>query len=154
MFSGTCNRPYAISMPGHIKRMIKALTLKSKTVFLIDSVGAALTAILLIAVLKPFHEIFGMPRETLTLLSIVASLLAIYSFSCFVFSDNNRQKLLRTIIVANIAYCILTAGLVIYFYNSLTILGLTYFVGEILIISVLVYIELKIVKANRQNISK
>jgi len=141
-------------MIGRIKRIIKALTLKSKTVFLIDGLGATLTTILLIAVLKTFNQCFGMPRKTLTILSILALILAIYSFSCFAFSHNNPQKLLRPIIVANLTYCILTLGLVIYFYNKLTILGLAYFVGEILIICGLVYIELKTLKALRQNISK
>jgi len=138
-------------MLGHIKRIKKALTLKPKTVFLIDALGAALTAIFLIAVLKTFNEYFGMPQETLTILSILALVLAIYSFSCFVFLDNNSQKLISPIIVANLAYCILTLVLAIYYYNKLTILGLIYFVGEILIICGLVYIELKTLKATREN---
>jgi len=139
-------------MIGDIKRIIKALALQPKTVFLVDGVGAILTAFLLITALKTFHEYFGMPRETVTILSILALILAIYSFSCFAFSDNNSQKLLRPIIVANLTYCILTLGLVIYFYDKLTILGLTYFVGEILIICGLVCIELKTLKASRHHI--
>jgi len=132
-----------------LKRNIKTLTLKPKIVFLIDGLGAVLTAILLITV-KTFNEYFGMPLKTLTVLSIIAFIFAIYSLSCFAFSDNNSQKLLRPIIVANLTYCILTLGIVIYFYNKLTILGLTYFFGEILIISGLVYIELKTLKASKQ----
>jgi len=141
-------------MIGHIKRNIKALTLKSKTVFLIDGLGAALTTILLISVLKTFNEYFGMPRDALTILSLLALILAIYSFSCFAFSDKNSEKLLKPIIAANLTYSILTLGFVIYFYNELTILGLIYFIGEILIICGLVYIEIKTLKASRQNISK
>ena len=140
-------------MIGRIKRIIKALTLKPRSVFLVDGVGAVLTAFLLITVLKTFNEYFGMPRETLTILSILALILAIYSFSCFAFSDNNSQKLLKPIIVANLTYCILTLGLVVYFYNKLTILGLTYFGGEILIIGGLVYIELKTLETSRTSIS-
>ena len=139
-------------MIGRIKEIIKALTLKPKSVFLVDGVGAVLTAFLLITVLKTFNEYFGMPRETLTILSILALILAIYSFSCFAFSDNNSQKLLKPIIVANLTYCILTLGLVVYFYNKLTILDLTYFGGEILIIGGLVYIELKTLETSRTSI--
>jgi len=134
-------------MIGHIKRIIKALSFKPKTVFLIDALGATLTAIFLIAGLKTFNEYFGMPQDTLTMLSILASVLAIYSFFCFVFLDNNTQKFLRPIIVGNLTYCILTLGFVIYYYNNLTILGLTDFVGEILIICEIVYIDLKALKA-------
>lgn len=139
-------------MIGRIKRIIKALTLKPRSVFLVDGVGAFLTAFLLITVLKTFNEYFGMPRETLTILSILALILAIYSFFCFAFSDNNSQKLLRPIIAANLTYCILTLGLVIYFFNKLTILGLTYFGAEILIICGLVHIELKTLESSRTNI--
>jgi len=139
-------------MIGHINEIIKALTMKPKTVFLIDSSGAVLTSIFLIAVLKTFNEFFGMPQETLTLLSIVALVLAIYSFSCFAFLDQNMQNYLRAIIAANLTYCILTLGLVIYYHNKLTILGIAYFFGEILMICGLVYIELMTLKAISQNI--
>jgi len=141
-------------MIGHINKIIKALTRKPKTVFLVDALGAALTGIFLIAVLKPFNEFFGMPKETLTFLSILALVLATYSFSCFAFLDKNIQNFLSPIIVANLTYCILTLGLVIYYHNKITILGLAYFVGEILIICGLVYIELKTLKASSQNIGK
>jgi len=127
----------------HLKITINELTFKTKIVFLIDSLGASLTAILLFVVLKPFNEYFGMPTEVLTILCILALILAIYSFSCFAFSDNNSPKLLKIIIVANLTYCLLTLGLVIFFYNKLTILGITYFFGEILIICGIVYIEIK-----------
>jgi len=139
-------------MIGRIKEIIKALTLKPKSVLLVDGVGAFLTAFLLITVLKTFNEYFGMPQKTLSILSILALILAIYSFSCFAFSDNNSQKFLKPIIVANLTYCILTLGLVIYFYKKLTILGLTYFGGEILIIGGLVYIELKTLETSRTSI--
>lgn len=139
-------------MNGHIKIIIKALTLKPKIVFLIDGLGAFLTALFLNSILKTFNEYFGMPLKTLTLLSIIALIFAIYSLSCFVFSDNNSQKLLRPIIVANLTYCILTIGLVIYFYSKLTTVCISYFVGEILIISGLIYIEIKTLKVCNQRI--
>lgn len=140
-------------MINYTKRVVKTLTSKPKTVFLIDGLGAVLTAIILMAVLRHFNDYFGMPREALAILSIAALIFAVYSFSCFVFLDNNAQKLLRPIIVANLTYCVLTLSLVLYFYNRLTILGIAYFVGEVLIICGIVYMELKTLKANSQNIS-
>ena len=138
-----------------LKRKLKKIPeLKPKTVFLVDGLGAVLTAIFLKAILKPFNKYFGMPRETLTTLSLLALALAIYSFSCFAFTDTNPKKLLRPIILANLTYCLLTGGLVIYFYNKLTLVGLCYFVAEILIIAGLVYIEVKTLKASDQNISR
>lgn len=138
----------------YIRSIIKALTLKPKKVFLIDAFGAALTTVFLNSILKTYNEYFGMPIEILTVLSILAFVLAIYSFSCFVLLENNTQNFLIPIIVANLSYCILTIGIVTYYYNKITILGLAYFVGEILLICLLVYIELKTLEVSRQNKSK
>lgn len=130
------------------------MTLKPKTVFLVDALGAAVTSVLLIGVLKPFHEYFGMPQDILKILSMLALAISIFSFCCFVFLNNNTQIFLRTIIVANLTYCILTLGLTIYHYDKLTLLGITYFTGEILVIVCLVYFEFKTLKAFRKNIGK
>ena len=128
---------------------IIAKTWKPKTVFLMDGLGASLTSFLLVTVPKYFSEYFGMPQEALTLLSTLALIFAIYSFSCFAFLGNNAVKLLKPIIIANLSYCVLTLGLVIHFYNELTGWDLAYFLGEILIICGLVYIEVKTLSANK-----
>lgn len=124
--------------------------MKSKTVFLIDAVGAALTAILLIALVKNFNSYFGIPIAIIDVLSIFALIISIYSFCCFAFAKNNISILLKIIIVANSCYCISTFVLVIYFYNNLTILGVVYFISEIFILCALIYLELKIVKDKKK----
>lgn len=134
-----------------MKSIINLFNLNSKSIFLMDGLGAGLTTILLVVVLKRHNEYFGMPQDILTILSILALILSIYSFSCFAFSKSNLSKLLKIIIVANLIYCFLTLNLVIYFSNQLTIFGLLYFVGEILIICSLVMIELKILKTSGQS---
>ena len=131
-----------------MKSIINLFNLNSKSIFLMDGLGAAITTILLVVVLKRHNEYFGMPQDILTIISILALILSIYSFSCFAFSKSNLPKLLKIIIVANLIYCFLTLNLVIYFSNQLTIFGLLYFVGEILIICSLVMIELKILKTS------
>lgn len=50
---------------------------------------------------------------------------------------------MKIIAMANLMYCCLTMGLVIYLHQQLTIIGLIYFILEIIIISILVVIELK-----------
>jgi len=121
---------------------MRSLTLK--TVFLIDAIGAVVTSFLLAAVLRTFNEYFGMPKNILSLLSIVA--IAAYSFSCFVFLKQNSQNFLKPIILANFSYCILTGGLIVYFKNQITLLGIAYFIGEILVVFAVIYIELRAVK--------
>ena len=125
---------------------IKYLRLKPQAVLLIDGLGAVVTAILLMTIVRTLNEYFGMPQKALIALSIISLLFSVYSFSCFLFSGTSAKKLLKPIIAGNIIYCILTLGLVLYFYNWLSVFGITYFVGEVLIICGLVYIEIKTVK--------
>lgn len=118
-----------------------------KTVFLVDGLGALLTATLLMAIVCPFNVHFGMPPEFLPLLSITALAFAAYSLSCYLF--NASKKFLLPIILANLTYCLLTLSLAIYFWHHLTFLGITYFLGEILIVIALISLELKTLKATR-----
>lgn len=130
---------------------MKTFISKPKNVFLLDGFGAAITAILLFAVLKPWNQYFGMPQNYLLILSIFAFHLALYSFSCFKFLNNNPRKFLQLLIIFNLSYTIFTFVLIVNFYSQLTILGLLYFIAEILIISSLVFIELKTLKYTIQN---
>lgn len=122
-----------------------------KTIFLIDGLGALLTATLLMAVVSTFNEYFGMPQAVLPILATVAFVFSIYSISCYLFFYNRSKKLLLPIIIANLSYCVFTLALVIYFYDRLTILGVTYFLGEILLVCGLVCIEWKTLKAFENN---
>jgi hypothetical protein len=122
--------------------------LKLKSIFLIDAIGAITTAFLLMVVLRTFNQYIGLSKAVLSLLSIIAILFAVYSFCCFMFSEKDSQKLLKPIIVANLAYCILTIGLLIFYQNSIKPLGVIYFTGEVLVIFSLVYFEIKTLKSN------
>jgi hypothetical protein len=122
--------------------MIKKLTQNPKKLFLIDGLGAFLTAFILFVILRTFNEYIGMPKYILTLLSIIALVFCVYSFSCFFFLNKNRKPFLLINSIANMLYCCLTLGLIIYYFPQLTILGLTYFLLEILVIGGLVYAEI------------
>ena len=127
-----------------MKKLFNKLILNPKRLFLIDSFGAFLTAFFLFAILRTFNEYFGMPKLTLDFLSIIALAFSVYSFCCFFLVSNNWHPFLRTISIANILYCCLTLGLVIYYYPLLTILGVTYFLIEIIIVVVLVFFEINV----------
>jgi hypothetical protein len=114
---------------------------KPKVIFLVDALGAFATASVLFLVQWRFREYFGMPREVLSLLSMIAFAFSGYSFSCFLFINRNWRIFLNAIMTANLLYCCLTTGLVIFYYSTLAILGLTYFLAEIAVIAGLVYIE-------------
>jgi hypothetical protein len=125
-----------------MNNVLRQLALKPKILFLIDSLGALVTAFFLFVILKKFNLYFGMPQTTLTYLSIVAIVFCLYSMSCFLFLNNHWQPFLKIISLGNLLYCCLTIGLVLYNYQSLTALGITYFLAEILIICMLVFVEL------------
>ena len=111
--------------------------------FLVDSLGALLSALLLGLVLTQFEKTFGMPQQVLYVLSVIPCVFAVYSFLCFLSKTIHWRFFMKIISTANLLYCCLTLGLMIYFYQQLTVLGLLYFVLELIIIINLAYIEWK-----------
>jgi hypothetical protein len=130
-----------------VSKIIKQLSSRPKFLFLIDSLGAFTTAFLLFVVLRNFNEYFGMPKTILTYLSVIAACICIYSTTCFFVIKANWAPHIKGISIANLLYCILTIGLIIFYNSQLTIIGTTYFLGEITIICGLIYIELNVVTA-------
>lgn len=119
------------------------LRLTPKRLFLLDGLGACVTAMLLAGILIPFQKAFGIPLLGLEILALFAAVLAFYSLSCFFFLKKNWLVFLRIIATANILYCCLTAFFVIFYFEQLTVLGLCYFLIEMVIILSLVFLELK-----------
>ncbi len=131
-------------MATNLQIITNKLAANPKRLFLVDGLGALLTALLLGVVLVRFEVLFGMPKTTLYLLSLIAIVYTIYSFCCCFFNFSNWRPYLKAIIIANILYCILTTWLVFYFFSLLTILGLVYFLLEIIVICFLIVIELRV----------
>ena len=87
-----------------------------------------------------------MPARVLYVLGAVAAVFAIYSFSCYCLLRYRCRPFLTAIIIANLLYAVLSLGLVIYYFPQLTIWGLLYFAGEIIVILLLVSIEYRCLK--------
>jgi cation transport ATPase len=121
----------------------RLLNRPSRQFFLIDGLGAVLTALLLSHVLARMESVFGMPKDILYLLAAVAGVFAVYSLLCYAFVRDRWRSFLRGIAVANTLYCTITLGLVISRWTSLTGLGITYFLVEIAIVMSLVTMEFK-----------
>lgn len=133
------------------RKIIKQLAKKPKKLFLIDSLGAILTTLFLFVLLRKFQKYFGMPHIVLIFLSIIAVIFFIYSTACFLFLKDNWTPFIRIISLANLLYCMLTTGFLIKYYPVLTKIGLAYFLVEITIICVLVYIELNVATATKKS---
>lgn len=127
------------------------LIVNPKRVFLIDSLGAFLTAILLITMLAQFENYFGMPQRVVYFLSLVACLYAIYSICCYFFADSNWILYLKIIMIANLAYGLLTISFVIFYFQQLTIIGLIYFIVELIVMAVLILVESRTITASRSD---
>lgn len=117
--------------------------LQPKTIFLIDGMGALVSAILLGLVLTKLETFFGLPKNVLYVLAGIALLLAVYSISNAFTQPANPSKRLKLIAVANLLYCLLTFVLLFIFFPQLTVYDLLYFMGELLIILSLASLELK-----------
>ncbi len=113
-----------------------------KRLFLIDGVGALITATLLLAVLAQFQSTFGMPRRVLYLLAGIACIFAVYSLACYFKLRDNWPPFLKAIAMANLAYCVLTLILVFVYRADMTIFGVVYFIAEIFVVSSLAVYEL------------
>jgi hypothetical protein len=124
-------------------QMLTKITFIPRNLFLLDCLGALLSAFLLGVVLPSFQSIFGMPYKVLYGLAALACLFAIYSFWNYIWFKENWRPYLRGIAVVNLLYCGLTAALVIYFRQELTKWGLLYFLQEMVVIIVLVMLEFK-----------
>lgn len=115
-----------------------------RQLFLIDGIGAMVTAVLLSQVLARFESVFGMPSTILYALASLAVGFAVYSFTCYWLLKKNWKPYLKGIAIANMIYSLTTLGLIVYLNESLTYLGLIYFIGEIIIILFLASWEFKL----------
>jgi hypothetical protein len=134
-----------------INKLISHLSEQRKTLFLIDSLGAFSTAFFLFVITRRLNEYFGMPKIVLTYLSAIACCFCIYSTVCFIFIKGRTAiSFIKIIGIANLLYCTLIIGLLIKYFPLLTIVGITYFVIEILVIYMLSYVELSVVARSKE----
>ena len=114
-----------------------------KSLFLTDAVGASASTLFLGVLLVYFQPYVGMPVTILYVLAGIAACFMAYSWSCYFVSKWHTTTALKAIAVLNLGYSLLTLGLVIYHFNQLTLLGITYFLGEIIILWFLVSLEMR-----------
>lgn len=115
----------------------------SHRIFLIDGAGALISAGLMKYLIAPFQEWFGMPSSVAHALAVIAILFSIYSIACYFFRVKRWAVLLKIIASLNMLYCLLVFASVVYFFSSVTTLGVVYFLGEIVIIMLLALWEFR-----------
>ena len=115
-----------------------------KQVFLLDSMGAALSVLLLGVVLPAVQPSLGMPGAVLDALALWATACLVYSLTCWRFQDLADARWLMGIMVANVFYTLLTLALVFVHRDALTTLGFFYFIAELPVIWGLVLFERRV----------
>ena len=117
-----------------------------KKVFLIDGIGAIISAFMLGFVFVKIQHYIGIPKNILYFLAIIPCFLALYSFGCYYFFPKKWNLYLKIIAVLNLLYCFLTTSLLIILIEKTTFLGVAYFIIEIVILVTLIIFELKIAR--------
>jgi hypothetical protein len=127
--------------------LVERLARTPRTLFLLDGVGALVTALLVGVVLPALGEHVGTPRPALRALALAAAVFAAYSLMCVAARPTRWPRYLRGIALVNAGYCVVTAAVLIRFASLLHLLDWLYFVGEIVVVLALVTLELRVAHA-------
>ena len=114
----------------------------ARKLFLIDGCGAILSVAVL-AVMAKYESIFGMPAEALYPLITLAMALAVYSNYCWFFPPERWRGYMAVAASGNLAYGVLTAGLVYSHLEQLSLLARLYFTAELAVLAALIVVEYK-----------
>lgn len=118
--------------------------LNGKSIFLLDGVGAVISALSLGLLLPAVQPWIGMPLWVLRLLAVLAVMFATYSLSCYRFADHSNPLFLKVVIAANLSYCVLSLYFVMTYFSALKLLGLIYFIAEKAIVLGIVFLEFRV----------
>lgn len=126
--------------------MYRRFSDQPKSIFLLDFVGAIVTIFFLRIVLVQLNHLVGIPLSTLNLLVIFPIGFAVLDLVGYVFFKNIGVQVLKLLILLNLLYCTVSVYHGFLNTDSITFLGWTYLIIEILIISFVVGLEYRILK--------
>ena len=126
-----------------IETLIDQFVTKGKQLFLLDSLGAMLSAFFLGVVLTGLDTYFNMPTAILYLLALLACSFCAYSIICYFFTGRRWRVFLQGIAIVNSIYGCLTFWLVVFYSPSLTKFDICYFLIELIVLILLIFVELK-----------
>lgn len=114
-----------------------------KRIFLLDAFGALLSTLSLGIVLPFYRHFIQLPLHTLYVLATVATILFIYSFSCYLRTLKYPTKWLKLLVFFNISYAFYTLSILWSYWHQISLIGIAYFATEIIILILLVRFEWK-----------
>ncbi len=122
--------------------MVKALN--KKNTFLLDSVGALLSTLMLGLALPSINELIGLPLNTFYLLASFPFCFMFYSFICYIKYESTKPKHMLFISLLNFMYCLISIFVLTRHFSKLSLLGLSYFFAELIIVGLIAGFELKL----------
>lgn len=120
------------------------MQIKPRNLFLIDGLGAILSAVMLGVVLVALNSYIGLSSNTLYILAVIPIFFALYDFVVYLVNSKNWRPYLRIIAIANLLYCVFSIVILFTHLDSLKLLGWIYFVGELIIVGGLAIYELRV----------
>ena len=117
--------------------------------FLIDGIGAFVSAIMLGVILPLVQPLIGIPVYALYILATFPVIFSIIDFYCLYRKPQPLTKYLKIIAICNILYCYLSCALAYYHRASITDLGWVYLVVEVFIVGALAIVELRYARTKK-----
>lgn len=124
-----------------LRRLVLYFVARPRRMFLLDGLGAAASALLLLLIAAFFEPLIGLSRAFLLPMATVAVALAAYSLTCAAVLPARWPRLLLGLSAANSAYCAGSALVVLANRTRLTGPGIAYFAGEIVLVLGLATLE-------------
>jgi hypothetical protein len=131
-------------------RFIQYFTRNPKYLFLTDASGALVTAISWFAWKIFFADQFQFHSDVLSGLIFYAIALFSASLQFYLFAKKDIARCINFLVFGNVGFVIILINLLCFFWNEISILPRIYMMLECLIVSTLVYAEIK-VKQNIRN---
>lgn len=117
-----------------------------KKLFLVDAIGAAISALLLAVVLPLLQPLFGLPPKVLYFLTLWPVLFILFDSLAYQQKFGTVRRNLRTIALCNACYCVLSLATVSWHAASVRPLGWAYIIGEVALVMCVAFIEWKSAK--------
>lgn len=124
------------------------LNLNDRNIFLLDGIGALLSACFTGLILVRYSLFLGISVSVLQSLALLPVAYAVYSLSCYFFVSKTKPWMLLTIISANLLYCLISAAIII-FRDRITWRGKLLLTAEIVVVSLVVFLETSVYRKNK-----
>lgn len=108
--------------------------LNPRKIFLIDAIGALISALLLFLVVGRLQPSFGISYDTIFSLAIIACNYFFFSLYCYLFLYKKPFRYLKMITLLNGLYSVFILVLFYHEFNTLAPLGKVYMIGDAAIV--------------------